>query len=266
MSSKIEVEPGMSVINKNIWLKQYIICILISALFIFSSAAAAGAQKTNLALDQGPFKVALDPGHGGHDAGVRGENGVLEKTVTLTLAKMVARQLDDAFLVVLTRNADYAVDLIERGAIANHNSADLFISLHIGGSFLHRVSGGAIFYYEKVSVSDSDTGTEAGLSKNDVSADCDNRWDCLQSNHTIRSRVLANLIKKRLAERVTFWDIQVRGAPLMVLKGVDVPAAVIEIGYLTNPTDEKTFGDPKILSDIARGISDGIHRFFKKSP
>jgi len=254
----------MSVISKNIWLKQYIICILLPALFICSSAAAAGAQKANLALDQGPFKVVLDPGHGGHDAGVRGESGVLEKTVTLTLAKMVARQLDDAFLVVLTRNADYAVGLMERGAVANHNSAHLFISLHIGGSFLHRVSGGAIFYYEKVS--DSDTGTDAGLSKNDVSADCDKRWDCLQSNHAIRSRVLANLIKERLAERITFWDTQVRGAPLMVLKGVDMPAAVIEIGYLTNPTDEKTFGDPKILSDIARGISDGIHRFFKKTP
>ena len=254
----------MSVISKNIWLKQYIICILIPALFICASAAAAGAQKTNLALDHGPFKIVLDPGHGGHDAGIKGKSGVLEKNVTLALAKRVARQLDDAFLVVLTRNADYAVDLIERGAIANHSSADLFISLHIGGSFLHRVSGGAIFYYEKVS--DSDTGAAADLSKNDVSADCDKRWDCLQSNHTIRSRVLANLIKERLAEHVTFWDTQVRGAPLMVLKGVDMPAAVIEIGYLTNPTDEKTFGDPKALSDIARGISDGIHRFFNKSP
>lgn len=264
MSSKIEVEPGMSVISKNIWLKQYIIRILIPALFICSSVATAGAQKTNLALDQGPFEVVLDPGHGGHDSGVRGESGVLEKNVTLTLAKMVASQLDDAFLVVLTRNADYAVDLIERGAIANYNSADLFISLHIGGSFLHRVSGGAIFYYEKVS--GAVKGTDAGLSKNDVSTDCDKRWDCLQSNHTIRSRVLANLIKERLAERITFWDTQVRGAPLMVLKGVDMPAVVIEIGYLTNPTDEKSFSDPKILSDIARGISDGIHRFFNKSP
>lgn len=254
----------MFVINKNIWLKQYIICILLAALFICSSAAAAGAQKTNLAFVQGPFKVVLDPGHGGHDAGVRGKSGVFEKNVTLTLAKMISRQLAGAFLVVLTRNADYAVDLMERGAIANHNSAHLFISLHIGGSFLHRASGGSIFYYEKIS--DSDTGTDAGLSENDISTDCDKRWDCLQSNHIIRSRVLANLIKERLAERITFWDAQVRGAPLMVLKGVDMPAVVIEIGYLTNPADEKTFGDPNILSDIARGISDGIHRFFKKSP
>ena len=264
MSSKIEVEPGMPVIFTNIWLKQYVISILGAALFICSDATAVWAQKINLALGQGPIKVVLDPGHGGHDAGARGEGGTLEKNVTLTLAKMIARQLDDTFLVVLTRNADYAVDLMERGAIANHNSAHLFISLHSGGSFLHRVSGGAIFYYKKDS--DSDTGTEAGLSKDDATADCDKLWDCLQSNHLIRSRVLANLIKERLAERVPFWNTQIRGAPLMVLKGVDMPAAVIEIGYLTNPTDEKTFGDPKILSDIARGISDGIHRFFKKSP
>jgi len=78
----------------------------------------------------------------------------MEKSITLSLARRIAAALEDDCKVVLTRTDDYGMKIFERTAAANHLKADLFISLHTGGSFLHKTSGISIFYFDDSSTTD----------------------------------------------------------------------------------------------------------------
>ena len=79
--------------------------------------------------------IVLDPGHGGNDVGAHGTQNMTEKQVALTFVGLMTQRLKKTYKVVLTRKDDYQIDAFERSAIANHLKADLFVSIHTGGSF-----------------------------------------------------------------------------------------------------------------------------------
>jgi N-acetylmuramoyl-L-alanine amidase len=204
--------------------------------------------------------VVIDPGHGGNDAGAKGPNNTLEKTVTLNLAHMLAQQLKARYRVVLTRNGDYGLDHSGRTAVANHAKAEIFISLHTGGSFIHNINGSAVYFYQPFQESALTTETHAPKPLQDNKPDVS--WSMIQAKYRITSEKLANQIQSRLT---TLWqpqDIKVQGAPLLVLEGADMPAVAIEIGNLPNANAEKALGDPRFLSRIAEAITGGIDAFF----
>jgi len=92
--------------------------------------------------------IAIDPGHGGDvDFGVKDPDGKLEKDMTLKLAEMIASDLGTRFNIILTRREDTELEIQERTAVANHFKADLFISIHAGGSFVHKTKGISICYF-----------------------------------------------------------------------------------------------------------------------
>lgn len=208
--------------------------------------------------------VVLDPGHGGHDNGARGPEGIMEKAVTLSLARRIVAELEDVYKVVLTRTDDYGMKIFERTAAANHLKADLFISLHTGGSFLHKTSGISIFYFDEISITDQEK--RPALSKPDKNIPAPIAWHTIQIKHKKTSRALAETIREHLEDQTGSLKRPVQTALLMVLEGADMPAVLIEIGYLTNPAEEKKLADPDYLSDLAKDIRNGIIDFFNKDP
>ncbi len=208
--------------------------------------------------------VVLDPGHGGHDNGARGPEGIMEKAVTLSLARRIVAELEDVYKVVLTRTDDYGMKIFERTAAANHLKADLFISLHTGGSFLHKTSGISIFYFDEMSNTDQEN--RPALPKPDKNIPAPIAWHTIQIKHKKTSRALAETIREHLEDQTGSLKRPVQTAPLMVLEGADMPAVLIEIGYLTNPAEEKKLAVPDYLSDLAKDIRNGIIDFFNKDP
>jgi N-acetylmuramoyl-L-alanine amidase len=205
--------------------------------------------------------VVLDPGHGGHDNGVQGPAGTLEKSVALGLAQLVADQPKKNYKVILTRIDDYWIDIPDRTAVANHLKADLFISIHTGGSFLHQAKGITIFHYKELS--GHARGTAADSSKPGDAANHQALWDNIQDGHIASSKNLAQIMQNNINNQLKFSKSKIQNADLMVLKGADMPAILIEVGYLTNPGDEKKLQSPEVLSDFARAICNGIDDYFK---
>ena len=204
--------------------------------------------------------VVLDPGHGGHDNGVQGPAGTLEKSVALGLAQLIAGQLKKNYNAILTRSDDYWIDIPGRTAVANHLKADLFISIHTGGSFLHQAKGITIFYYKELSGHALETGDD---SKPGAAGKPKALWDNIQAGHIASSKALAQIMQNNINSQLKFPKSKIQNADLMVLKGADMPAILIEVGYLTNPGDEKKLQSQEVLSGFAKAICNGIDDYFQ---
>ena len=204
--------------------------------------------------------VVIDPGHGGNDTGTKGPAGTYEKTVTLNLAHTIAAQLKTSYRVVLTRSDDYRLNLSDRTAVANQAKADIFISLHTGGSFISSISGETVYFYQQFlgSALTAESKTPHSLKDSDLPVN----WDQIQTKYRITSQKLAKLIHSQLNGVHRPPDTKIQGAPLLVLEGADMPAVAVEIGNLSNPNDEKALGDTEFLTAIARAIARGVEAFF----
>ena len=175
---------------------------------------------------------------------------------------MLAAELQREYRVVLTRTDDNQLDLAKRTAIANHHQADLFISLHTGGSFVHSTSGIFIYHYQDLAEDPrrrTDNTPIRRLDKNNPIL-----WDQVQSRHLEKSRVLARQINRRLNNANSDKESRVQGAPLLLLQGANMPAILIEIGYLSNAAEEKQLTDQHYLTGLAQKIRRGIDEYFKQ--
>ncbi len=206
--------------------------------------------------------VVLDPGHGGRDIGARGPDGGLEKNITLDLAARLTDELKAEYTVELTRTGDYGLDIADRTNAANHLVADVFISIHTGGSFLHNASGIIIFYFKELA--DQAPTSESRTTKSLENGDTVILWDRTQDKHTKSSAILAQSIQTRINEKVKLSRCRIEPAPLLVLRGADMPAVLIEAGHLTNPAEEKALKDPEVISQLAAAIREGIADFLSK--
>ena len=195
--------------------------------------------------------VVIDPGHGGDDNGRLGPSGVREKDVVLSVARRLEDALEDrGFQVVMTRDGDHDRDLDSRAEIANRSGGDLFLSLHANGWFDRQVRGVETHvHFPSGSV---DTGDEDGA--HFVS------WNRVQWHHLGASREVAELVQARLVDGAAALDRGVRQSAQRVLRGVDMPAVVIELGYLTHPGEEKQLDSrsyqERLVDGLARAIDD----------
>ena len=238
------------------------ITVIFVSLLICAWIPDAYAKKRRFEADM-PV-VAIDPGHGGKDTGAKGQNGVLEKTVTIDLARMIAQQLDADYRVVLTRNDDYGLDNSSRTAAANHAKADIFISLHTGSSFIHDINRSTVYFY--LPFQGSALTTESKIQQPSAVDQPAVRWNMIQTKYRAASEKLANQMQSRLAAIWQPPDVVVRGIPMLVLEGADMPAVAIEIGNLANASAEKELADPAFLSRIARVIASAIEAFLAEKP
>jgi N-acetylmuramoyl-L-alanine amidase len=213
--------------------------------------------------------IVIDPGHGGEEIGSRGPSGTEEKQLTLDVARRL-RGLVETRLglhVVLTREDDKAVPLDQRTSTANNNKADLFISLHANAAHSPRVSGAEV-YHLRLGREEEQVRREAeagsltlpvlggGTRTIDVV-----RWDLAQARHVEASATFASLLGGALKEHVPIGPRAVQQAPLRVLEGADMPAALVEMAYLSNPDQEKLAGSEEFKNSIAQALYDAIVRF-----
>ena len=245
----------MSGIN-GIFKKAY---VLMTACFVLSFYITVfPGIATGFDTDLKKKTIVIDPGHGGKDIGTRGPGGSFEKTVTMNVAEALKNHLNEMFRVVLTRQGDYSLDIFSRTAVANHEEASVFISLHTGASRFHSASGFNIFHIEiplRLPSEDQQNSRDFEGGVRD--------WDDIQKNHASRSAVLAREIGKQLmGEKKAAHHI--REAPILVLKGADMPAVLVEIGFITNPSEEKMLSDPDYLGELSKALSDAIRIFLEK--
>lgn len=200
--------------------------------------------------------VIIDPGHGGTDRGVKGSESGLEKKVSLDLAEKLKEALGSGYRVFLTRKGDYEVSLAQRASIANHRKGDLFISLHSGGTFRRVTDRRSIYFYPGRDSDDRKAVSEATEGDGPVP------WHLIQQRHSRVSALLAETFKKRLTLFHSGARPEIMEARLAVLKGLDMPAVVVEYGYLTNPKTAGLLADQQYLENLAAVLASGISDFF----
>jgi N-acetylmuramoyl-L-alanine amidase len=235
-----------------------------------AAPAVPSAPAEGLALTPRPAfqTIVLDPGHGGDDVGVRGTEGLEEKQLTLDVARRVRQRLETrlGLRVVLTRDEDRSAGLDERAATANNSKADLFLSLHANAALAPALSGAEVFHVRLDGEGESvrDAAAEAltlpvlggGRRTIDVV-----RWDLAQAPHVEASAVLASMLEEELRRRVPMSPRPVQQAPMRVLAGANMPAALVEFAYLTNPEQAAAAGKDDFKNSVAESLYDAIVRF-----
>ena len=211
--------------------------------------------------------IAIDPGHGGEDEGVKSASGAKEKDLTLAVARRTKGTIEArlGLRVLLTREDDRRVPIDDRTAIANNNKADLFISLHANGSMRKATTGTAIFYagFDKEATDASTLGTAQrvptfGGGLRDIELVL---WDLAQTRHLNRSAAFADLLQQQLHDRVPLAAPPVDRAALRVLESANMPAVLIEMGYLTNADQEKLLTSDAFQVTLVQSIVDAVVRF-----
>jgi N-acetylmuramoyl-L-alanine amidase len=205
--------------------------------------------------------IYIDPGHGGRDRGAIGAAGMTEKDIVLTTARELQACLQaETWNTGLTRNDDYLLSLYDRTALANQAKADLFVSLHTGASYV-RQTGGIILYY----LQDPDAMAPERLDQfSPYTTNGPRPWSEVQLRHQNKSMRLAQDVLSGIQQRLPALDCRVVPAPLVVLQGADMPAILIEIGYLTNPTEERILSDPVSRQRLVNGMCEGIKAYIEK--
>jgi N-acetylmuramoyl-L-alanine amidase len=231
---------------------------------------ADGDRSLTRALGLKIGKIVIDPGHGGHDTGTIGPNGLEEKDlvldVSLRLGKLLASRLGSQ--VVFTRKDDTFIPLEDRTAIANHESADLFVSVHANSSRDPDARGVETYY---LNFSSSPDALEVAARENAVSE---------KSIHELQDLVKKIALKEKIEESHEFaGDVEsalhaglavknpglrdrgVKKAPFIVLIGANMPSILAEISFVSNPSDERRLRTPEYRQKIAESLYRGIAKY-----
>lgn len=223
------------------------------------------------------YVVVIDAGHGGEDPGAAGRGGIIEKRITLTIAKELERQLSETgrYRAILTRSTDKYIKLRERVAIAKRAKADLFISIHADKIDRTGVRGASIYTLSQ-NASDNETarladqennsGVVAGVDLANESQDvADILLDLAMREKMNESKLFARYLETAFRDKsIRLLPNSHRAAGFAVLKAPDVPAALIETGFLSNPDEAKLLSTSAFQRRIASAMLDGIDGYFRK--
>ena len=213
--------------------------------------------------------IVIDPGHGGADEGARGPAGATEKSVTMAAGRRLKASLEARLgvRVILAREGDTAVGLDERAAVANNNKADLFISLHANASIKPSANGAEVFYLsldeyveeaERAAAGPGASLPVFGGGVRDIEVV---PWRMAQVRHIDRSGAFAREVEAALRGRVALSPRALVQAPLRVLVGANMPAVLIEMGFITNPEQEKQLVSAEYQNDVVQSVIDAVIRF-----
>jgi len=213
--------------------------------------------------------MVVDAGHGGEDNGVRGPKGTLEKQVTLEAARRLKTLVESRLgvRVVMTREDDRAVSLDERDAIANNSKADLFLSLHANASLAASVKGTEVYYLRLDRAGEEARRTAAATELILPVVGGNTRlidiipWDLAQASHVDASSRFASMLEEELEKRVPAGPRPLQQAPMRVLSGANMPAALIEMAYLTNGEQEQRVKSDEFQGAVVEAIYGAVVRF-----
>ncbi|HEN20597.1 MAG TPA: N-acetylmuramoyl-L-alanine amidase [Desulfobacteraceae bacterium] len=217
-------------------------------------------------------RIVIDPGHGGRDPGCNAASGVKEKDIVLSLAKHLAEEIEEKLgcEVELTRAEDIFMPLERRTAIANMKKADLFISLHVNAHRNKSVHGLETYFLNIATDRNSVmvAARENATSEKNIS-DLQTILNDLMLNTKINeSSRLAHEIQNGLVSQVKLnykqvKDLGVKQAPFYVLIGAQMPAVLVEVGFITNSTERKRILSSSYQKTVAKGICSGIKKYIE---
>jgi N-acetylmuramoyl-L-alanine amidase len=232
----------------------------------------AGSRTLTRALGLKIGRIVIDPGHGGHDTGTIGPTGLEEKDVVLDVGLKLKKLLEEntGFEVVMTRSDDTFIPLVERTAIANEKSADLFISIHANASPDKTARGIETYYLNFTSNPDA---LEVAARENASSQEAVHQLQDLIKKIAMTEKIeesqdFARQVQREVYTHVTKVsgaqrDRGTKKAPFVVLIGANMPSVLAEISFLTNPRDERLLKKPDYRGKIAFALYQGILDYAK---
>ncbi|WP_345987467.1 N-acetylmuramoyl-L-alanine amidase [Sulfurimonas sp. HSL1-2] len=221
--------------------------------------------------------IVIDPGHGGKDGGAVGHNRYKEKEIVLSLAAKTASRLRErGYTVYMTRSNDKFIKLRNRTGYANKKKADLFISLHANAvpkSKAHKAYGIETYF---LSPSRSKRATNAAALENKAEVEDMDFYgkstflNVLNSEKIVASHKLAidlqsSVLSSLRARYKEVKDAGVREGPFWVLVGAQMPAVLVEIGFITHPKEAVRIHSNTYQDYFARGLAEGVERYFAKN-
>ena len=215
-------------------------------------------------------RIVIDPGHGGHDQGTTGPNGVLEKDVVLDVAQRLGKLIEDRMgaEVIYTRDDDNFLPLQARTALANDKKADLFLSIHANSSPVPPVAGIETFY---LSVKGTKYAMDVASRENasfersvfdlpDLVAQIAKN-DKAEESKEFAERIQAALYAFSAKNVPGSKDRGIKSAPFVVLIGAHMPSVLAEIGFLTNGKEEALLKKPDYRQKLAEALYKGVSRY-----
>lgn len=246
-----------------------------TTLTTFGQAPPAPAPGLAGVLGLAVKTIVIDPGHGGRDPGAIGAHGVLEKDVTLDVARRLKTRLEAyGYRILLTRAWDAHVPLKSRAAFANEHGADLFVSLHVNALPEAPLAPIETYYFGPRAADAAATrlaeveNRESGLSVGEF-----NRLlqDLGQTLKLQESKALAVSIQKslyrnmrRINPGVTDWGV--KAAPFVVLLAVEAPSVLAEMAVLSNEAEEERLGTAAHREQLAQFLEEGIVAYLQPPP
>jgi N-acetylmuramoyl-L-alanine amidase len=238
-----------------------------------SASAALGSNRAVRLRAPLPLKkvVVIDAGHGGNDPGAHGALG-LEKDLNLVAAQALRARLQSTgrYKVVMTREADVYVPLEDRVRVAQRSDADLFISLHSDSATEPGLRGASVYTLSDKAfaratrfVKADDWFMRASLTSDPGVSDI--LFDLTQRATKNRSATFAESLVARLDGRAPLVRRSHRSAGFMVLLAPDVPAVLLEMGFLSNPEDEQRLRDPEQRARLIEGVAASIDDYFAQT-
>ncbi len=233
---------------------------------VTQSQTTSKIEKSSIPL------IVLDAGHGGKDDGAHGVTGVLEKKLNLNIAKKVGTLLKKRYKykIFLTRKDDSFIELEERGNIANKMHADLFVSIHANAA-PRKSAKGIETYYLGTGSSQQALETAArengelvhSVTDNDVQNILASLISTTKINDssrlaaTVQKRLFKNLAKKYRGVN----NLGVKEGPFVVLHHTNMPSILVEVGFVTNKSEERKLKNRKYQDQLAAAIAQGIHDY-----
>lgn len=235
----------------------------------FSSIAGLGSHTTSKAKER---RIIIDAGHGGSDLGAKGYNNLCEKDIALQVSKRLAKKLKaQGYNVHLTRNDDRNVSLVSRSTLANQLKADAFISIHLNsaGKINSKTDGVETYFlapqgmlppthvggYYFVNTAEDQALIDA-LNKHTRSK--------IEASKSLATCVQNHLVRSLRHNNVATKDRGVKSAHLRLLLRNNVPTALVEIGFITNPREAAALSSQKRQEIITDGIMRGLKRYFEQ--
>ena len=217
--------------------------------------------------------IVIDAGHGGKDPGAVGYRGTKEKDIALDVAKRLEKKLSKNMKVkiVMTRDEDIFLRLSERTKIANENNGSLFISIHTNAAEDRRASGFETFLIgqnkneaavrvaaRENAVLELEGSTGKKLTDEDLI-----KATIAQSAFASKSELFASLVQKEIKKRVQSKDRGVKQAGFYVLMGASMPNVLVELGFISNPSEEKKLRSPQYRDQLATAIYRAVEQYQK---
>lgn len=227
--------------------------------------------------------IAVDAGHGGEDPGAIGPSGTREKDVVLEIARRLAAEVNGTpgFKAVLTRDGDYYIGLRQRTALAREQKADFFVSIHADAFTSPRPQGSSVYALsQRGATSETAQWLADSENRSDLIGGVDGILSLRDKDQVLRGVLLdltmtatlndslsiGGQVLEQLARVNRLHKSRVEQAGFMVLKSPDIPSLLIEVGFISNPDEERRLRDPVHQRGLSQAIFSGLRDHFQRYP